>query len=207
MQQEGTLEVVEWISLPGEDEKIYNDVGLTADGRVYHILHDGDRSVARLLSGTQNFRKIFIFRESTLGALDENGNVWLYSSVQWSRSPVRNLIKRGFALWAAVTTTTSVAASALEPEFLTLGPEFHGWVVSVPLSVVAVASALSTGTFVLNNYDRLNTFPDGFILAASRLEELESMDLKQFQFDYKFTSFARPLRPVSIPYATEEIRR
>ncbi len=160
IQQNGSIRLEKWIELKPYPEDSYNFVGITRDGRIYHLIDwHGERRIARLLGGQKTFKDLFVVNDSILGAIDFQGRVYFYSPARWAQSPRRETVKRGLKIWSGITFIVTSGLYLIHPEAV------HWNINAIPLPPVfiALASGLQTGLVILNRYDHFNTFPDGFI--------------------------------------------
>lgn len=176
-QQMGTLVLEKWIEIGPYQEGIYNYVGLTRDGKLYHLIEWPQRRIARLLGGERPFADLFLVRNEVLGAIDRDGQVFLYSPARWQNSRMTDLITRAGAIWGSLTISLTAAVSLISPEALNM--YLHLGDVPLPLlpAFVATTGFLSTGFAALGRYEHINTFPDGMVL--SRFQAVTVYDLQR----------------------------
>lgn len=192
IQQVGKVEFEKWIEVGpyATEDTIYNFIGITKAGRLYHAIRwKGVRSVAWLMSGQREINRIFMLKNEVLVAVDKDSQVLIYSPSKWLTSPLKQNLKRGVAVWAAVTTAVSAVFTAIFPESLSMGFSDSSFI--VPVLGISSVTAMNTAFVMLNRYERLNTFPDGFIetgikytndqqLQSDLLTRYSQVDLQQF---------------------------
>ena len=207
IQQVGSITFKQWIDLPSTDPNIFNYVGLTENGDIFHLVHYGQRVVARLLSGHKTYTEIVLIQGKVLAAVDRLDRVWLYSAAKWNQSPRNNVIRSALIHWASISGTLFGVVANAAPDVLSFGPNVSGLTISIPLSTIAIGSALSSGLLALIQYDRMNTYPDGFVETTKTLSDLKGSDLLFREFDSAYAGFKFEELPAVIPEAQEPIRR
>lgn len=161
IQQLGELRLEKWIELKPYSDKAYNFIGLTKSGRIYQVVDwNGQRSVARLLSGDKVFEDVFLLNQKKLGAIDYEGRVHFYSPIIWARSPLKSILKRGALLWSGVTLIGSVSLHQMTGELWSKAES--NLLMLAPTVFVGLISGLQTALVMTSRYDHLNTHPDGF---------------------------------------------
>lgn len=205
-QQVGTITFNEWFDLPSPNSDTFNYVGLTPQGDIYHLVHIGGRNVARLLNGRRQFKKILLFEGGILVALDTKARVFVYSAAQWGESPKSKVIKTAVASWAALNSALLGTLALLAPDIFSYGPELSGFHLSIPVTMLSLASALNGGFISLYKFEHLNTFPDGFVYASESLLQLNSLGMRPSSLDYDYPEFFFKKLPASVPEASEPIR-
>jgi len=209
LQQVGEIRLEKWIEIDFNPEHdYYNFIGLTQEGAIYQAIDwHGQRRIARQLSGEQFYKDLYVINDQIIAAVAQGGEVYLYSPYLWKKSPRSQLIKRGAALWAGISSLTTVGLYMFNPD------------IAPVLSVAAsVAAAMQVGFVMLFRYDRENTFPDGFVktdlvisspeVAEGILSNLTPEQLRRFLL---WDDLAVPERNSLFPQlpeeATEDIRR
>ena len=190
-QQVGDLHFKTWFEVGPFTEGVSNFIGMTEDGHIYHLISWQDRKIARLLSGQRVFKSIYLRDGHLLTATDQNDNLLFYSPSTWLTSPLKSLMQKGLTYTVAGSATAVAVLSFLFPDLM-----------SMQLAPVITTSAVAFSTFfaMVQRYDRLNTFPDGFIEG----HEVNPRDLA-------LTSWAPPeensLAPRTPAEATEDHRK
>lgn len=210
-QQVGELRLEKWFELPPYNQGFYNFVGLTSDGKVFHIVDwEGRRRIARLLSGPREFSQLVLVNSEILLALDAKGQVFMYSADLWRKSPKNKIIKQALQIQGGLFATLTsifylVAPQSFDVQFLPL-----------IIGTTVVMSSMQAGFWALFKYERLNTAPDGFQQLPLQAETLADLDLHAgdiLQASKSAISLATDMQPIpetSIPAplieATEDIR-
>lgn len=176
LQQKGNIEFERWIELSNPSDEIENFIGLTKEGRLYHLLQwRKSRQIARLLNGDQKFNDFYIYGKQIVVAVDMENTVHLYSPSKWLLSPVKETIKRGTKIWLATSATVTGVLALWFPEFFDLGPVVSSVKIPMAAAFVSVASAVNTFFVMVYRYDRLNTFPNGFVRTDLRLANVAGL--------------------------------
>lgn len=164
IQQLGELKLTQWVETHFINNKIQSLVGLSQEGRVFQVVHYGpQRTIARLLSGQQSFKEIYMSEKGQLFAVKSDGSVHAYLSNKWAQSPLRKIIKDAGKLWLA----TSLSLVALTKSF-TESSEMIVLVESTLANFTALDLTISAATLLSvtlnmsNRFQSLNTLPDGF---------------------------------------------
>lgn len=208
-QQVGTLHIKKWFELPPYDQGYYNFVGIADDGKLYHVIDwEGKRRLARLLGGQRQFQDLALMNGELLVAVDLQGKIFVYSPDRWAKSPRNKIITQTFLISGGLFSAMAASFYVTTPEAFdsSLGPMILG--------ASAVVSFLQTGFWGLFRYERLNTYPDGFIKTAWHIEhvtDLEDYAEEIFDIFYKQiltqNSLATDMTPVpldSLPLPLEE---
>ncbi len=210
-QQVGELRLDSWFELPPYDSGFYNFVGITKGGQIYHVIDwEGHRRIARLLSGTRLYVELYLLNGQLLVAQDQNGDLFVYSPEVWRKSPLKKIVKQAMAFnsllfISATSIFYSMAPSAVEELLF-----------PIVASVIGVSTSLQTSFWALFKYERLNTYPDGFIKTAWNRNDSIDAEVAVRQIDERFVeglSLSRDMLPpdlINLPppveAATESIR-
>lgn len=219
-QQYGTITFQRWFELTFEFNEldILNEpptsiVGLTKEGRLYHVVKFKERTIARLLSGEHVFTSFQVSNKGRIMAWDQKGHSHFYSAPLWNTSPLKALKKHWFKMWGF----TSVAAAVASNVFM--GPipfpvEFFGFVFNFPMAelIYSGAAGMTSGFSMLSRYEQLNTYPNGFIPVGYESEKdlwILDKDLKEY-LEGNLKDFDPPeleqLDPKLAPELTEAIQ-
>ena len=217
LQQVGVIEFQKWIEVGPFAENVYNHVGLTAEGRLYHLVQWKNQRVARLLGGRREFKNFFFLNNEVLAAVDAQNAVFLYAPAKWITSPLKSTLKTGTLITGGFSAALTAAISYFAPEMMTIG--FQVGETMVPTAGFAIASVVGMNTFfvMLQRYERLNTFPDGFVKTTLVFKDPETLKNDLLGIDQKALRefFARQalqpperhqLDPEMPEMATEDIR-
>lgn len=187
LQQIGKLKFKQWSELTFEysddvDNAVTSLVGLTESGRIYHLIKFKDRTLARLLSGENNFKDFQVSNKGRVIAWDNDDKNFIYSSALWMESPKKSILKRWLALWG-FSTAIVVSAKAVLMGDLYFPIEVFSFDINLPLVELLLSgtAGMSSGLAMLSRYDHLNTYPNGFLPfkePLSRSNWLENLDLK-----------------------------
>lgn len=161
-QQQGEQMFDRWIEIPPFQENIFNYIALTPEGRLYHVVDGMDRQIARLLSGPLQIKQFYIYKKSILVAVDSDQRVLFFDPKRWMKSPLGGLTQKGFMVWAGITTTVTLAMYQFLPEALSSQS------LMLLSGVTGVAAGINTFLVMLARYDRLNTYPNGFVDSGLR---------------------------------------
>lgn len=139
-------------------------VGLTPEGRIYHIVEFNNRTIARLLSGHHIITNIEVTNKGRILALDDKGNFYLYSPQKWNAPLKRLILKRWFKLWGLTSLGAVVAKNILLHDFF-FSTEILGFAVQLPMLELffSGAAAMSSGFAMLSKYEDMITYPNGLI--------------------------------------------
>jgi hypothetical protein len=157
MQQQGEVTFSRWIEIPPFQENIFNYIALTPEGRLYHVVDGVDRQMARLLSGPLQIEQFYIYKKSVLVAVDSNQRLLFFNPQKWMNKPLKGLLQKGFLAWASITSLATVSLYQFLPDSLGTSS------IVLMSGAAGVASAINTFLVMLARYDRLNTYPDGFV--------------------------------------------
>ena len=162
LQQKGELNFEKWFEVGPESKEVVGFIGLTKDGRVYHVLQWKTRRIAYLLSGVRTIKDIYLDNKERLIVVDQKNQVWLYSPSKWLSSPVKSIVAKGVAM----TTAGSAAIWG------TLAIFFPDLIQSSPLVPTFLSISIGFQTFftMLTRYEYLNNQPDGFVSLDSGYE-------------------------------------
>lgn len=155
LQQKGELIFEKWFEVGPESKEVVGFIGLTKEGRVYHLLQWKNRRIAYLLSGVRTIKDIFLDNEERLIAVDQNNQVWLYSPSKWLSSPLRFITQKGMAITVAGSAALWGTLAIFFPELIQSSP-------LVP-AFLSVSIGFQTFFTMLARYEHLNNQPDGFI--------------------------------------------
>ncbi len=210
-QQVGELRIEKWFELPPYNQGFYNFIGMTGDGKVYHIVDwEGRRRIARLLSGNRQLSQMALINNEILLALNAKGQVFMYSPDLWRKSPRNTIMKQALqiqgGLWASLTSILYlIAPQSFDAQFLPLVAGTTG-----------VLSSMQAGFWALFKYEKLNTYPDGFRKTPWTVEKLEDLSslaeeiLRTYNQTTPLMQDMNPVPPESMPAphpeATEDIR-
>lgn len=162
-QQVGDIHFTQWFEVGSADEHVSSFIGMTSEGHVYHLIQWKDRRVARLLSGERQFKEILMRDGYTLAGLDTQDNLLFYSPSKWLLSPLKSTVKQGLAYTAVGSGAAAAVLAFFFPDLMSMG--FDLGFVTAPIAPLFITSSIGFQTFfvMLMRYERLNTFPDGFV--------------------------------------------
>ncbi len=195
-QQNGLIKFKSWFELTFEfvnTDEVASIIGLTENGRIYHLIKFNDRTIARLLSGHKIFKLLEVSNKGRILAIDENENFYFYSSQLWNLPLKKIILKKWFKLWG-LTSFGAISATTLFLNDYAFTTEIFGFGVELPILEVLFSSvaAMSSGFAMLSKYEDMNTYPDGFVLlsgdfnftnwtARSDLPNINNSNLNDFE--------------------------
>ncbi|NCN42204.1 hypothetical protein GW916_13255 [bacterium] len=209
-QQKGSIEFSKWMDLHVENPSWQNTLGITPDGRVFHVVQSKTKRVGRLLSGTQNIKEIYLYKHQVLVAVDSSNNVFLFSPRQWLTSPLKTSVKRGLLLWGGSAALAMIGVHLGEPLTIERLPEVIGY--------VSAMTALTSFFAIVQRFDRINTFPNGLQKTdwtsqrpKDLIKNLSSKDIEDLKVYFSEDHFTAPdldrLEPTGPESAQEDIRK
>lgn len=201
-QQNGILKFEKWSEMTFEyfevnpkTEPPASIIGLTEEGRLYHLVKFRDRTIARLLSGTHFFKDFQLTNKGRIMAWDHNGQSYFYSAPLWNVSTNKQILKRWLKLWGLTSAGAVALTTALFPEIPlpveVLGLNFNFPMVELMFTGV---SGLSSGLAMASRYEHFNTYTDGFIFLGYPAEKnfwLDDTELKKY-LDNNLNDFEPP---------------
>lgn len=209
VQQSGRIQFEKWIEIiyPKTDTEAF--IGIAEDQRVYQVVQSKSRKIARLLGGNQNMEEIFVYGHEILIGVDQLKRIYFYSPDKWLRSPIKQIALRNLLIWGGATTASAAAFGF----GWNLSPEDAMFYTQISSGMTAMSLLFQT----INQFDRENTYPSGWVdsgLIFSDLEKLKS-DLSQLNIGdletyFSNSHFSPPemnkLLPPLPEEATEDIR-
>lgn len=172
-QQIGDINLEKWFEIGPLVEGLSNYIGLTKEGKVYHLVQWKDRKIARLLSGKRQIKEISLSEEGLLKAIDDKNERLVYSAAKWNYSPARMLLKKVVTMTSAVTASSTAVLALIFPEVMDMGLHISELTLPFIPVLIASATAMETAFFQVNRFDQMNTYTDGFVsLNAPNKEDL-----------------------------------
>lgn len=217
LQQVGDIQFEKWIEVGPFAEGVYNQIGLTKEGKLYHLVNWKSRKIARLLSGDQFFKSLFLFKNKFIIAVDFSGEVFVFSPSKWLLSPLKDSLRRGIAIWTGTSLAVTALVGLVFPDMVGAGSQSFSNL-SMTAGFVATITAMNTFFIMVQRYDRLNTFPNGFIPLGfkftqgveslqKQLLEISEQKIEQLSVEtYLKTPDLDSLDPQMPEAATEDIR-
>lgn len=155
-------------------EPVSSTVGLTEDGRIFHVIRFNERTIARLLSGTDKYADFQLSNKGRLISWNEKGESFFYSANLWMTSPKKLIYKRWLKLWGYTS------AGAIGLKMILLGDyyfpmEILGYNFNFPMLELffSSATAMSSGFAMLSRYEHENTYPNGFTRTPETLNTFD----------------------------------
>lgn len=168
-QQRGKLRLEKWIdfTLDFEYKSTANSaIGLTAEGKLYHVVTFEGRTIARLLNGQEQFKDFKMLESGEIIALDVRDRTQVYFPHLWETSPKKTVIRKGSTYWGlssvvAIGTKLALLGSTGAVPLM----EISQFTVGVPIleTMIIATAGMNTGLVMANKYYHMISYPNGFI--------------------------------------------
>lgn len=170
-QQLGKLRFEKWVDFTLDFEHTTfttanSAIGLTASGKLYHVVTYEGRTVARLLNGTLSFTEFKMLYSGEIIAQDANKKTYIYLPKTWEVSPSKAVIRQGLAYWglsSAIAVGTKLAL--VGQTFAITLVEAGGISLSLPVfeTMIVATAGMNTALVMANKYYHKISYPNGFI--------------------------------------------
>lgn len=191
-QQRGKLRLEKWVdfTLDFEHKSTANSaVGLTSEGKMYHVVTFEGRTIARLLNGQEIFTDFKMLQSGEIIALDAQKKTQVYFPHLWELSPRNSSLKKGLMYWGLSSAIAIGTKLALVGQTGTLPFfEFSGMTLGLPIleTVVVGAAGMNTALVMANRYYHMISYPNGFVKVPVSYNESTQLfsEIRRLRIDH-----------------------